>query len=318
MFTKLLPKRISLSSLAGMLVLTACAGVVEPEAPTAVLDTPSPGVSAGCIIIDYALPSTEEAIDTAVAIVIGTVDALAEPDATAAALPIYQANILVEQVIRGEYSTGERLIVAVPGNCPEQGFIQPGERVLIMLEKRPISDHPTLYPYNKYLITEDGRALNGLDAAQDTTLSQLLALINRSQPPTDNAEQARQALITFFAHLRRGRYPEAATLYGGNYEALIEANPELDPQEHAALLQAACSVNGYQCLGVRNAVLETQLSPTGYQFVVEFENADGSLFALEGCCGGDETNPAQSQFVYTLLPDGAGGFLVQELPVYVP
>jgi len=134
-------------------------------------------------------------------------------------------------------------------------------------------------------------------------------------PPAEDLSE--ETLVAFFDRLHTGQYAEAAELYGGSYETLVEWNPALDPEDHAALLENGCSVNGLQCLYPMSVTLQISSSET-YQFLVEFQEADGSLFTVGPCCGADESTPAQTQFAYTVVADGVDSFLVQELPPYLP
>ena len=137
--------------------------------------------------------------------------------------------------------------------------------------------------------------------------------------PADQ-ELALQSLMSFFDHLSAGRYEEASQLYGGPYEQLIHHNPALDPQDHAALLRNACTVNGFQCLRVRTARLHQQVaSGAEFHFRVEFSTPDGGLFVRGPCCGASETDmPPQSEFLFTVTMSKDGEYRVQDLPVYVP
>ena len=136
--------------------------------------------------------------------------------------------------------------------------------------------------------------------------------------PTE-AESARKTLIQFFEQLNAGQYDKAAELYGGGYEVMIEHNPSLDAEDHAALFQAACQINGAQCLKVKSAVLQTEADPSQYTFLVEFSNPDGSLFVQGPCCGGNETDfPPESQFPFRVVKDAKGKFTVMDMPVYTP
>ena len=135
-------------------------------------------------------------------------------------------------------------------------------------------------------------------------------------PPAEDL--AEETLIEFLDRLRMPEYAAAAELYGGSYETLIGWNPEIDPQNHAALLENGCTINGLQCLYPRSVTLQTS-SPDTYQFLVEFEQDDGSLLTAGPCCGGDESTPPQTQFTYTVVAiDGYPWYLVQELPPYLP
>ena len=157
---------------------TTPAPVATPR-PTALpdeVDTPAPG----CVEILYAWVSTEEAIRQASAIVIGTVDDVSTPRSTGG-VDYYEATVIVEQSIRGTYESGEPAIVTILGNCPDEGVIRAGERVLLLLEERAIGTQRepriTLYPWGKYLLTQQGQALNTFDSGRHTTLEQLLTVI---------------------------------------------------------------------------------------------------------------------------------------------
>jgi hypothetical protein len=137
--------------------------------------------------------------------------------------------------------------------------------------------------------------------------------------PSDQ-ELALKSLMSFFDHLSAGRYEEASQLYGGSYEVLIDQNPALDAQDHAALLRNACTVNGFQCLRVRTARLHQQVA-TGaeFHFRVEFSTLDGGLFIWGPCCGAIETDrPPQSEFLFTVTMSKDGEYRVQDLPIYGP
>ncbi len=159
-------------------------------------------------------------------------------------------------------------------------------------------------------------------ADADLQAMQALALDLLTQasvtPNPADLEAARTTLLTYFDLLSTGRYAEATAYYGRGYEVLIGYNPSIDPTDHAALFQAACTFSGLQCLPIRNVVHAAQLSPGDFRFTVEFQNADGGLFALGPCCGADPGEaPPQTQFDFTVKRVG-DEFLVQELPVYMP
>src|SRR6185436_20573902 len=107
-------------------------------------------------------------------------------------------------------------------------------------------------------------------------------------------------------------------LYGGSYEELQNNNPNVDPSDHAKLLENACEINGHNCLPARTAIFK-ELQGDTYVFQVEFSNPDGSLFVLGPCCGADETEmPPVSQFEYHVARPADGTFRVMELPPYTP
>jgi hypothetical protein len=125
--------------------------------------------------------------------------------------------------------------------------------------------------------------------------------------------------VRFFDQLNAGQYAQAAELYGGSYEVMIEHNPLLDPEDHAALFQAACQINGAQCLKVKSSVLQPGAEKDQFTFLVEFSNPDGSLFVQGACCGGSETEfPPQSHFPLRVAKDSNGKFTVLDPPIYTP
>jgi hypothetical protein len=133
------------------------------------------------------------------------------------------------------------------------------------------------------------------------------------------AQAARQALEAYFSALSVGHYTDAAALYGGDYQVLADNNPDLDPNDHAALFQNACQINGFVCnLAIKDYVSESQPSEAEFVFTVEFQTPDGALFSLGPCCGADPTEmPPATQFEYHVqVVDGK--YLVMDLPVLQP
>lgn len=140
--------------------------------------------------------------------------------------------------------------------------------------------------------------------------------------PADEAEGedqlAQAALGAFLEHLQAGRYDEAVPLYGGSYETMIYHNPSVEPSDHAALLRNACTVNGVQCLAVREARLEA-VGEGEWVFAVSFEQEDGTLFVLGPCCGGSATDfPPESVFSLRVARTSEGEYVVLDMPPYVP
>ncbi len=145
----------------------------------------------------------------------------------------------------------------------------------------------------------------------------------KTEPPADkageDATRAQRSLITFLENLHAGRYEEAARLYGGTYEIMIDHNPNLDPNDYIGLLRNACTINGAACLELKSITLEKEAAANEFDFKVEFMNEDGSLFVLGPCCGGNETDtPPQSVFTFTVIEKDNGDFVVIEMPPYVP
>jgi hypothetical protein len=133
-------------------------------------------------------------------------------------------------------------------------------------------------------------------------------------------ELALQSPVDFFEYLSARRYDEASQLYGGSYEVLIDNNPTLDPQDHAALLRNACTANGFQCLRVQSARLQDQvMSRAEFRFLVAFCTRDGGLCIRGPCQGASKTEmPSQSEFLLAVVQSENEAFRVQDPPVYVP
>jgi len=134
-----------------------------------------------------------------------------------------------------------------------------------------------------------------------------------------NDESAYNILLQFFDHLHTGRYEEAVNLYAGDYQLLVDQNPETDPSDHVALMKNACLYNGYQCLMIKLAGIERKPSPDEYVFGVQFQNEDGSPFVLGPCCGASETEqPPVSFFEIRVLKNAEGEFRILDMPPYMP
>ena len=118
--------------------------------------------------------------------------------------------------------------------------------------------------------------------------------------PTESLSDDQLALhrlVEFLESLHNGNYADAVQYYGGSYETMIYHNPGIDPNDHSALLQHACTINGAQCLRVKSAGLDHKVSDTEFIFKVDYLNPDGTLFVLGPCCGASETDmPPQSVF----------------------
>jgi hypothetical protein len=135
----------------------------------------------------------------------------------------------------------------------------------------------------------------------------------------NDEEHALHALMDFLENLHIGNYAEAAQYYGGSYETMTDHNPEIDPNDHAALLRNACTINGMQCLQVKVIGLEDKVLGEKYVFIVEFLKEDGTLFMLESCCGGEERSfPAQTVFYFLIREVDQNKFTVMDMPPYAP
>lgn len=141
-------------------------------------------------------------------------------------------------------------------------------------------------------------------------------------PPTaapGDDERARHVLVDFLQSLHDGQYDKAAQLYGGTYQTMIDHNPSINPNDHSALLRNACAINGAQCLLVKSAGMDTIVSETQFVFNVELLNADGTLFVLGPCCGGNETDfPPQSAFHFMVLKVDKDRYVAKDMPPYAP
>jgi len=128
---------------------------------------------------------------------------------------------------------------------------------------------------------------------------------------------AQRVLVDFFERLHAGEYTAAADLYGGSYDVMLGHNPEFDPADHAGMLEAACTINGAQCLVV--AAVESLGSELAgeFTFEVQFANEDGSLFTLGPCCG-ETQGTAQSKFIFHVRKTAEFVFHVMEPPIYEP
>ena len=142
--------------------------------------------------------------------------------------------------------------------------------------------------------------------------------VTKGRLGTANFENAQKTLIVFFSYLHDGEYELASTLYGGEYKGIRDHNPHIDPNDLAALLQNACTVNGAQCLEVRQATFVAQPTAREFQFSVEFFNDDGSVFSLGPCCGDNEIFDPVKEFTYTVRLKPSGKYIVLDTPVYIP
>lgn len=147
----------------------------------------------------------------------------------------------------------------------------------------------------------------------------LVLILGACAPAEDATDQARQALVAYFDALHRADYEAVIELYGGSYDGMIDSNPSLDPDDHLALWENACTINGNQCgLLVRTMEFKERRGDV-YSFIVEFNNPDGTLFILGPCCGGNAADfPPVSQFEYRVKKLSSGKFVVLDMPVYVP
>jgi hypothetical protein len=137
--------------------------------------------------------------------------------------------------------------------------------------------------------------------------------------PVEQEKAAGEVLNEYFSSLFTGSYDRAAELYGGSYEALEQMNPEVDPDDHSALLEQACKVNGFVCLRLKSSVLSAQPSEELFIFKVSFEAENGKAYERLPCCGDSTPGEAgRSEFEYSVVRGEDGQFRVMELPLMEP
>lgn len=130
---------------------------------------------------------------------------------------------------------------------------------------------------------------------------------------------AMETLTAFFSYLHDGLYEKASHLYGGTYQQLAEMNSLIDPEDHAALWEKACKVNGFQCLYISSIGPGQPVGAGEFTFAVEFQDDQGNIFRRGECCGA-ETDDAlgESTFIYRVKKAEDGQFKVFDLPPYLP
>lgn len=134
-----------------------------------------------------------------------------------------------------------------------------------------------------------------------------------------NEETACQALTEFLNALNSGDYASADKLYGGSYDVLTGYNPDLDPADHAALLERGCTTNGLNCLLLKSATFDQVINNYEFVFTVELQNRDGSRFEIGPCCGEDDTDfTPTTDFTFTVIWMDEGQYQVMDLPPYTP
>jgi hypothetical protein len=147
----------------------------------------------------------------------------------------------------------------------------------------------------------------------------ILLLNACTSTPSTEARAAGEALNEYFASLSSGDYARGAELYGGRYDTLADMNPEVDPNDHAVLLEQACTVNGFVCLRLKSSVLSAHPSEEQFIFKVSFETENGNTYERLPCCGGATAGETgRSVFEYSVVKGEDGQFRVMELPLMEP
>lgn len=143
------------------------------------------------------------------------------------------------------------------------------------------------------------------------TLDAQLGFTAQAGPEVNDAQNA---LLEYLRALNTGDYALGAELYGGDTSLLQTWNPDIT-NDLPALFARACSQNGLQCLAPRSITYRAS-EVDGHHFWVEFNNEDGTLFQQGPCCG-ETSGPIVSMFSF-FVEKKPSGFVVQELPPYVP
>ncbi len=122
---------------------------------------------------------------------------------------------------------------------------------------------------------------------------------------------AGQALHDYLTALNTGDYILAAKLYGGDTSILQTWNPDI-LNDLPALLERACTQNGLNCLAPRSVHYRGPDASGASQFLVEFNNLDGTLFSVS-----ENEGSLTRSFRFRVLAN-AGGFVVLDLPPLSP
>jgi len=142
-----------------------------------------------------------------------------------------------------------------------------------------------------------------------------LAACRVDGPPASEDPEA--VLRLFLQGLHDGRYQEASAYFQPDTDFLTGMNPDLSPDETAALLERGCRMNGFMCL-MPGEVLAVEEAPAGlYSFTLQFRMDDGTLFEQGPCCGADPEGPTTTAFAIR-VDCSSGSCRVLDMPPYVP
>ena len=136
---------------------------------------------------------------------------------------------------------------------------------------------------------------------------------NLNAPP--EKDKAGQALRDYLIALNSGDYVLGSKLYGGDTSLLETWNPDIT-NDLPKLFERACTRNGLVCLLPRSITYHGPDLGGGWQFLVEFSNADGTLFRQGPCCG-EASGPSFTSFLFRVVKIESG-YAVLDLPPYVP
>jgi hypothetical protein len=128
-----------------------------------------------------------------------------------------------------------------------------------------------------------------------------------------NENAARDTLVHWMEQLSRGDYSSVAATYGGDYGALRGWNMSVGRDDHPRLWKNGCTINGLNCLPVKQVVGTTRLSPEVVEFSVLLENKDGTTQVIGPCCG--EIAPPDSVFTFQVERRGNRYFVISIPPL---
>lgn len=126
---------------------------------------------------------------------------------------------------------------------------------------------------------------------------------------------AHGATSDFLTALFTGDYILGAKLYGGDTSILSDWNPDIQ-NDLPAWLERGCTQNGLNCLPARSLTYRGPDAEGALQFLVEYNNKDGTLFQRGPCCG-EETGPITTSFLMRARQQG-DMWQVLDLPPYIP
>jgi hypothetical protein len=155
--------------------------------------------------------------------------------------------------------------------------------------------------------------------AEANSIVESFQLIPKNEILAADPAKAADVLTQFFAYLSSAQYDEAVSLYGGSYKVLRGNNPDVDPEDHAALFRKACEINGFVCLPVHVVDRVENMSSDELIVFASFSTRNGEVFERSSCCGAtEEEMPPQSIFEFRVRKYGSGEYKVLDLPVYLP
>lgn len=130
------------------------------------------------------------------------------------------------------------------------------------------------------------------------------------RPGSDQGQAEAQAVMrSYLTALAEKRYGDAVGLYAGDYTSFANYNPDIAPDDHIALFQRGCEINGFVCLeaiSVEPAGVEGDI----FFFDITLRAADGSVFTIQ-----PPGNQPVSVF-RQVVQRTASGLRVVSLPVY--